>query len=71
MTVPEKIVGFLRKHRTQAVCDDCLFKELDLKQRQEVQPVTATLALCSGFSRLKGQCSVCGSNRPKYVTKAM
>lgn len=70
MKVPEMVVDLLRRYRGVAVCDDCIRDELGLKKRQEVQPVTATLGLCSGFTRQKGACPWCKSVREKFVTKA-
>jgi len=59
MTVPEMVVDLLRKNKGTAVCDDCIRQRLVLKKRQEVQPVTATLALCSWFTRSHGMCPWC------------
>ncbi len=73
MTVPERVVDFLRKRKGSSFCDDCIAEQLKLKKRQEVQPITATLALCSDFSRDKDICSSCPPSarlRLKFVTKA-
>ena len=73
MTNPERIYEFLTKKKGSFFCDDCLMKEVGLKQRQQVQPVTDTLWLTPGFERQRqrGCCSEfhC-SDRLKFVIRA-
>jgi hypothetical protein len=57
MTVPERIVAFLRGGKPGAFCDDCIRVRLDLPRRQEVAIVTLTLSLCDGFKRTAGKCA--------------
>jgi hypothetical protein len=44
-------------------CDDCIQQRMGLKWRQQVQLVTATLAVTASFSRLTGTCSACYRTR--------
>ena len=57
MTIPEKVVAFLRGGKPGAFCDDCIRKGLSLPRRQEVAIVTLTLAVCKEFHRALGRCS--------------
>jgi len=57
MTIPEKVVVFLRGGKPGAFCDDCIRTGLDLPRRQEVAIVTLTLSLCAGFQRAPGRCA--------------
>jgi hypothetical protein len=57
MTIPEKVVAFLRGGHPRAFCDDCIRAGLNLPRRQEVAIVTLTLSLCTGFQRSPGSCS--------------
>lgn len=63
MTNPERIYGYLVNNRGSFSCDDCLTKEVGLKRRQQVQPVTDTLRLTPGFERQQGHCSRCGHEK--------
>jgi hypothetical protein len=49
-------------------CDTCIQERLGLKWRQQVQLITATLAVTSGFKRELNQC--CSCNGLKQVTRA-
>ena len=57
MTIPEKIVAFLRGGKPGAFCDDCIKIGLRLPRRQEVAIVMLTLSLCNGFLRVLGACA--------------
>lgn len=57
MTIPEKIVAFLRGGKPGAFCDDCIRIGLNLPRRQEVAIVTLTLSLCNEFQRAPGCCA--------------
>jgi len=57
MTIPEKIVAFLRGGAPGAFCDDCIRIGLNLPRRQEVAIVTLTLSFCEGFQRTSGRCT--------------
>ena len=57
MTIPEKVVAFLRGGKPGGVCDDCISGGLNLPRRQEVAIVTLTLSLCGGFQRAPGRCA--------------
>jgi hypothetical protein len=66
-TVPERIAEFLVGHEQAMFCDQCIQDQLGLKWRQQVQLVTATLAVTSLFQRDSGQCQTC--NQFKQVIK--
>jgi hypothetical protein len=59
-TVPERIAEFLVGHEHAMYCDQCIQDQLGLKWRQQVQLVTATLAVTNLFQRDSGQCQSCG-----------
>jgi hypothetical protein len=66
-TVPERIGEFLVVHEHAMYCDQCIQDQLGLKWRQQVQLVTATLAVTPLFQRVSGQCQTC--NQFKQVIK--
>jgi hypothetical protein len=66
MSQPERIFNFLVERR-EPFCDDCIQTRLELSQRQQVQPVSATLGLTSDFERAKDICAGCGDE--KFVVK--
>jgi hypothetical protein len=57
---PERVRDFLNDRVGRAYCDDCLQERLGLKWRQQVQTITATLAVTGRFARDSGRCSTCG-----------
>jgi hypothetical protein len=57
MTIPEKVVAFLRGGKPGAFCDDCIKVGLSSPRRQEVAIVTLTLSLCNRFQRVPGACA--------------
>jgi hypothetical protein len=67
-TVPERIRDFLHDRVGRAYCDDCVQDRLGLKWRQQVQTITATLAVTGLFARALGRCSTC--RQEKQVTLA-
>jgi len=73
MTIPERIVAFLRGGNPGAFCDDCVRTRLSLPRRQEVAIVTLTLSLCSGFQRIRGTCNAKGhvGVQEKLVIRAL
>jgi hypothetical protein len=66
-TVPERIAEFLVSHECAMYCDQCIQDQLGLKWRQQVQLVTATLAVTDLFQRDSGQCQIC--NQLKHVIR--
>ncbi len=70
LTVPERIVDFLKKHRGTAYCDDCIWGLVGLSNRHQAQIVNQTLGLCSGYTRTEGRCQSCQSDKDKRLTKA-
>jgi hypothetical protein len=67
-TVPEKVSDFLVKCSGRKYCDSCIQERLGLKWRQQVQLITATLAVTPLFEREQGTCCTC--NEVKQVTCA-
>ena len=67
LSVPEKVTRFLIVRPDQLYCDSCVQQSLDMKWRQQVQLVTATLATTGLFKRENAQCSVC--SEVKQVTR--
>jgi hypothetical protein len=57
--VPERIAEFLVGREGNTFCDQCIQDELGLKWRQQVQLVTATLAVTRLFRRDSGECQSC------------
>ena len=68
-TVQEKIRDFLCDRTRGAYCDDCLQQRLGIKWRQQVQTITATLAVTDVFVREHGTCATC--NEQKQVIHAV
>jgi hypothetical protein len=50
-------------------CDSCIQERLGLKWRQQVQLITATLAVTRAFKRDLGRCCTC--NEVKQVIQAV
>ena len=63
LSLPEKISIFLKERRGRMYCDACIQERLGLKWRQQVQLVTATLAVTEGYAREFSCCSVCQIER--------
>ncbi len=58
-SVPEKISDFLIRRQGGTYCDTCIQERLGLKWRQQVQLITATLAVTECFKRELGRCRTC------------
>jgi hypothetical protein len=70
MDNPEKVYLFLRERTPQPVCDDCISKHTGVGPRQQVNPITRTLALTTDFDRQdRGTCSLC--DQTKQVTRSL
>src|SRR6266702_3280013 len=65
-TVPERINEFLVRCAGRAYCDHCIQERLGLRWRQQVQLVTATLAVTSDYRRSTSECCTC--QETKQVT---
>lgn len=61
--IPDRVTSFLRNHRCQYFCDDCLAAALSLSRRQQAQAVTAPLGRTAEFNRGAGSCSNCGCQK--------
>jgi hypothetical protein len=68
MTVPERISDFLSQRQERMYCDTCIQERLGLKWRQQVQLITATLAVTAAFRREFNKCCTC--DMIKQVTHA-
>jgi len=62
ITVPERVLAFLRDHRTLAYCDDCIAKNVGIN-RYMAQQATLPFGLTSDFNRRFGVCSECGESK--------
>jgi hypothetical protein len=58
-TVPERVKDFIVHSGDATFCDGCIQDRLGLKWRQQVQLITATLAVTDSFARAPGHCSAC------------
>jgi hypothetical protein len=67
--IPEKIRDFLIQRPSRPYCDACIQERLGLKWRQQVQLVTATLAVTNLFRRERDECCTC--HEEKYVISAV
>jgi hypothetical protein len=68
-TVPEKVSDFLVRCVGRKYCDSCIQERLGLKWRQQVQLVTATLAVTPFFGREQDVCCTC--HEQKQVISAI
>jgi hypothetical protein len=68
-SLPEKISAFLTRCPGRMYCDTCIQERLGLRWRQQVQLVTATLAVTNGYAREFNRCCVCQEAR--HVTLAL
>jgi hypothetical protein len=62
-SLPEKISNFLMRCPGRMYCDTCIQERLGLRWRQQVQLVTATLAVTNGYAREFNRCCVCQMER--------
>jgi hypothetical protein len=62
-TVPKRIVDFLLERRGRSYCDACIQERLGLKWRQQVQLITATLAVTDSYERGLEKCSTCSETK--------
>ncbi len=62
-TVPERVRDFIVQEGAAAYCDGCIQDRLRLNWRQQVQLITATLAVTDSFRREPGQCFACGESK--------
>jgi hypothetical protein len=67
-SVPERIKDFLTVRQGRMYCDSCIQERLGLKWRQQVQLITATLAVTELFERELVRCCTC--NELKQSTRA-
>jgi hypothetical protein len=66
--IPEKIRDFLIERPMRRYCDRCIQERLGLKWRQQVQLVTATLAVTELFIRERGECCTCHETKQVIAT---
>ena len=67
--IPERIRDFLLQRPGRRYCDSCIQERLGLRWRQQVQLVTATLAVTQSFERERSTCCTC--NEEKHVIAAV
>jgi hypothetical protein len=58
-TVPGRVKEFIVHSGGATFCDGCIQDRLGLKWRQQVQLITATLAVTDAFRREQGRCFAC------------
>ncbi len=68
-TVPKRISDFLLEREGRMYCDACIQERLGLKWRQQVQLITATLAVTGAYERNQDRCCTC--NEVKQVTQSV
>ena len=68
-TVPKRINDFLLERKGRCYCDACIQERLGMKWRQQVQLITATLAVTAKYERSLERCSTC--NDVKQVIQAL
>jgi len=69
MTLPYRISDFLNQRRERMYCDSCIQERIGLKWRQQVQLITATLAVTTAYRREFNKCCTC--EEFKQVTYAV
>jgi hypothetical protein len=62
MTVPERIKDFICGCNA-SLCDDCIARKLNLKNRHQSQKVTRALGYRKSFVRQKSVCMSCGEKK--------
>jgi hypothetical protein len=67
-TVPKRINDFLVERKGRSYCDACIQERLGLKWRQQVQLISATLAVTDDFERDLDQCSTCQDTKQVIMT---
>jgi hypothetical protein len=67
--IPERIRDFLLQRPGRRYCDSCIQERLGLRWRQQVQLVTATLAVTQSFARDRSICCTCLEE--KHVIEAI
>jgi hypothetical protein len=71
MTSAEQVYRFLKNHRGDGFCDDCL-ENLTGIDRHDVQTITETLSLYRHeFSRKRAVCPQHCSNLDKQITSSI
>lgn len=59
MTVLERVKALLTRVAPNAVCDDCIAREIGITPRQHANHKTRELERSREFDRGVGQCSMC------------
>lgn len=61
--IPKKIADFLSERPGRRYCDSCIQERLGFRWRQQVQLVTATLAVTRSFTRERFECCTCNETK--------
>ena len=69
MSKPEAVFNYLVENTPKAYCDDCISKDADVEPRNQVNPITRTLALTTDFERREAVCEDCRGM--KLVTRSL
>jgi hypothetical protein len=67
MTIEQTVTAFLKNHRNQDFCDDCIAEQLHLKRRQQARNSTSALGTTDDFERGGGVCSFCGKTKKEVI----
>jgi hypothetical protein len=68
-SIPQRINDFLVRREGRMYCDNCIQERLGLRWRQQVQLITAVLAVTDSFERNVGECCTC--HQVKQVVQAV
>ena len=63
MTVLERVKSLLAKIAPNAVCDDCMARDLAITPRQHANHKTRELARLPAFERKQGTCAMCKGHK--------
>jgi hypothetical protein len=63
MSIVERIASFLRARPDTQYCYDCIKRQLDLKNRSQVQRAISSIAFTDNFKRGQGLCHDCTFER--------
>lgn len=69
MTTSELVLDFIKDHRNQLYCDDCLSEVLHIQPRQQINQICNHLKNSRVLERNKKQCHYC--SKDKLVNKLL
>jgi hypothetical protein len=63
MTVPERVIQWLRERKGHGYCDRCIAESLKLARTQQAQQATSALGKTHGYWQVRAACYECGETR--------